>query len=300
MENKVIVDEAKFKELDGKVVVLTGGANGIGAATVRYLSQAGAKVVFGDYNKDAGENMLGSLSETSTQPVFVQMDASEYGDNIKLFRTALEKYGRIDHAIACAGIIERGKWFDPGLTIETVEQPETTQTIDINFLGVAYFTRIAVVYLKHGRKENEDKSIVLISSAAGFRESPGLFMYQCTKHAVMGLLRATRKIIYERDNIRINAICPAISDTQMTATIIDSFKESKQVINTPDDVAKYIVGLEVAPHMNGKAVYVEGGRGWEIMDGLDRTMPAWLGDEPTKRIREHLEHIKSVSIRNSE
>ena len=39
---------------------------------------------------------------------------------------------------------------------------------------------------------------------------------------------------------------------------------------------------------------VEGGRGWEIMDGLDRTMPAWLGDEPAKRIREHLEHIKSV------
>ena len=53
----------------------------------------------------------------------------------------------------------------------------------------------------------------------------------------------------------INAICPAISDTQMTATIIDSFKESKQAINTPEDVAKYIVGLEVAPHMNGKAVY---------------------------------------------
>ena len=135
-------------------------------------------MVFGDYNKDAGENMLSSLSEASTQPIFVQMDASKYGDNIKLFRTAMEKYGRVDHAIACAGIIERGKWFDPGLTIETVEQPETTQTIDINFLGVAYFTRIAVVYLKHERKENEDKSIVLISSAAGFRESPGLFMYQ--------------------------------------------------------------------------------------------------------------------------
>ena len=41
---------------------------------------------------------------------------------------------------------------------------------------------------------------------------------------------------------------------------------------------------------------VEGGRGWEIMDGLDRTMPAWLGDEPTRRLREHLDHVKQVSM----
>ena len=121
------------------------------------------------------------------------MDASSYSDNIKLFRTALDKHGRVDHAIACAGIIERGKWFDPDLTIETVEKPETTQTIDINFLGVAYFTRIAVVYLRHGKKEGEDKSIVLISSAAGFRDSPGLFMYQvCSSIVVFGCLPSGR------------------------------------------------------------------------------------------------------------
>jgi hypothetical protein len=55
--------------------------------------------------------------------------------------------------------------------------------------------------------------------------------------------------------IRINAICPAISDTNMTVSIIDEFKKSNQAINTAQDVAKYIVGLQVAPEMNGKAVY---------------------------------------------
>ena len=98
-----------------------------------------------------------------------------------------------------------------------------------------------------------------------------LIVEQCSKHAVMGLLRTTRKVIYERDHvrlpqtvansysytqqIRINAICPAIVDTQMTVSIIDTFKETNQAINTPEDVAKYIVGLEVAPEMNGKAIY---------------------------------------------
>ena len=122
--------------------------------------------------------MVKSLSGSVAQPIFVQIDVSKYADNIKLFRTALEKYGKIDHAVACAGIVERGKWFDAELTIKSVEKPESTQTLEINFLGSAYFTRIAVVYLKHGRKEGEDRSITLISSAAGFRDSPGLFMYQ--------------------------------------------------------------------------------------------------------------------------
>ena len=155
-----------------------GGANGIGAATVRYLVQNGVHVVFGDYDQAAGDKLVQSFQDVSTQPTFFQMDASSYEDNLKLFRAALDKHGRVDHAIACAGIIERGKWFDPELTVETVEKPETTQTIEINFLGVAYFTRIAVAYLKHNRQPDQDKRIVLISSAAGFRDSPGLAMYQ--------------------------------------------------------------------------------------------------------------------------
>jgi NAD(P)-dependent dehydrogenase (short-subunit alcohol dehydrogenase family) len=97
---------------------------------------------------------------------------------VALFKTALEKYGPVDHALACAGIIEKGKWFDPELTIETVEKEETKLTLEVNLWGTCMFARIAVVYLKHDKKEGEDKSLTLISSAAGFRESPGLWMYQ--------------------------------------------------------------------------------------------------------------------------
>jgi NAD(P)-dependent dehydrogenase (short-subunit alcohol dehydrogenase family) len=97
---------------------------------------------------------------------------------VALFKTALQKYGRVDHALACAGIIEKGKWFDPELTIETVEKEETKLTLEVNLWGTCMFARIAVVYLKHDKKEGEDKSLTLISSAAGFRESPGLWMYQ--------------------------------------------------------------------------------------------------------------------------
>jgi NAD(P)-dependent dehydrogenase (short-subunit alcohol dehydrogenase family) len=146
------------------------------------------------------------------------------------------------HALACAGIIEQGKWVDPELTIETVEKEESRLTLDVNLVGTCMFARIAVVYLKHEKKQGEDKSLTLISSAAGFRESPGLWMYQvraaplrhlsgllpkrfsvigipshfdkCSKHGVMGLMRTLRKMIYQRDGTRINAVCPGITDTK--------------------------------------------------------------------------------------
>jgi NAD(P)-dependent dehydrogenase (short-subunit alcohol dehydrogenase family) len=91
------------------------------------------------------------------------------------------------HALACAGIIEQGKWFDPELTIDTVEKEESRLTLDVNLVGTCMFARIAVVYLKHEKKQGEDKSLTLISSAAGFRESPGLWMYQVRAAALRHL-----------------------------------------------------------------------------------------------------------------
>lgn len=194
MSNKVEVNESNFQQLQGKVVVITGmsalsiltlktdqqlgGANGIGAATVRILVQAGAHVVVGDFDQAAGQKLAETFNDAPTKPTFVQMDVAKYEDNVRLFRTALETHGRVDHALACAGILERGKWFDPALTVETIDKPETTKVIDVNFVASAHFARIAMVFLKHDRRQGEDKSIVLISSAAGFRDSPGLFMYQ--------------------------------------------------------------------------------------------------------------------------
>ena len=109
---------------------------------------------------------------------FLPTDVTKYADNIALFKTARQKYGKVDHALACAGILEQGRWFDPDLTIETVEKEETRLVLDVNLVGTCMFARIAVVYLKHDKNEGEDKSLTLISSAAGFRESPGLWMYQ--------------------------------------------------------------------------------------------------------------------------
>lgn len=108
---------------------------------------------------------------------------TNYNDIYTLFKTAHEKYGRIDHAISCAGILEQGAWFDPGLTIESVgRQQATTAVIDVNVIGSANFARIAVVFLRDGLEKGmgkgENRSLTLLSSVNAFRDSPGLYMYQ--------------------------------------------------------------------------------------------------------------------------
>ena len=294
-DNEFIPDEARFSKLADKVIVLTGGATGIGAATVHRLHAAGAHVVFGDINEKAGEHLATSLGSHVT---FVPCDVTKYADLYRLLKTAHDKHGRVDHAVSIAGIFEQGKWFDPELTIETVGQTQApTAVIDINLMGMANFARIAVVFLRHGLQKGEmDRSFTFMSSVNAFRESPGLYMYQTSKHGTQGLMRAMRKPIYERDGIRVNCVCPGVTDTPMTEGIAVLFQREGLYCQTPDDVARMVVGLQVREDWNGKGVYVEGGKGFEFEDGFYREQPAWLGGEATRMMRANAEAVNSGAL----
>ena len=147
-----------------------------------------------------------------------------------------------------------------------------------------YVARIASVYLRQDRPENADRSITLISSIAGFKESPGLFVYQASKHGVQGLMRALRQYLPFSHQLRVNAVCPWMTTTGMVKGIQDGWFKAGLPVNTPMDVAKITAGLLVEPELNGKSMYVEGGRGWEIEENLDRLEPQWLGEEPSRSL----------------
>ena len=87
---------------------------------MRLLKDAGAKVAFGDWDHAAGEKVAASLGSDDIS--FMKMDVSQYDDNLALFQLAFDKYGRVDHGMAIAGIVEQGNWFDPNLTLETIKQ----------------------------------------------------------------------------------------------------------------------------------------------------------------------------------
>lgn len=189
-----------------------GGGSGIGAATVRHLSSLGAKVVFGDVNESTSQALVTSIGTGNVD--FRLCDVRNYQDVVNIFRYAFERYGVIDHAVANAGVVEKGSWFDAKLTIETVSEEPDTLVLDINLKGISYFARVASVYMAHGKSRDQDKSLTLLSSAAGFIESRGLYMYQASKHGVLGLLRTARLAFPESMKaIRVNALCPSFVRT---------------------------------------------------------------------------------------
>ena len=236
-----------------------------------------------------------------------------------MIKTAFTIHGHIDHAIANAGLVEQPGWFEASLTVDDVQREPSTIALDVNLKGLLYFARIACVYLAQG--EAQDRSLTLLSSVAGFQESPGLFVYQASKHGVLGLMRSLRLHAPHAFGVRVNAVCPWMTMTGMVAGIAQGWLHAGLPTNTPDDVAGIIGGLvaagpgrvksclkvaegdgesgkglegayntggcewdDEAKGLNGRAIYVEGGRGWDIEEGLAYTQPYWLGKGPCERL----------------
>ena len=118
---------------------------------------------------------------------------------------------------------------------------------------------------------------------------------QTGKHAIQGLLRSSRKILHERDGIRVNAVCPGVTDTPMTAHILDAFKAAHLYWQPPEAVANTIVGIQADSGIWGKAYYIEGGDSWEIEDSVVEFQPQWLSEEGTRRMRVNSEAVQKVS-----
>ncbi|KAK5731004.1 hypothetical protein LTR15_000942 [Elasticomyces elasticus] len=255
--------------LEGKVVVLTGGALGVGSCIVRQLHAAGAHVFFGDVLDQPGQALERELSRDDAKVKFIHCDVTLYADNLALFDAAYTACGRIDHAIANAGLGEQGNMFDPNLTLESVrEEPKKSMSIvNVNLKGPLYFSRIASAYLKQpdmngkGGTAAADKSLTLVSSVAGFREDPGLYVYIASKHGVLGLMRSLRGLVAGIDEVWAKAGLPS---------------------NEPEDVARVIVGVLADGKVNGGTMYIEGGRAWNVEEGLLKTRHEWLGEKQEK------------------
>ncbi|EOD43660.1 putative 3-hydroxyacyl- protein [Neofusicoccum parvum UCRNP2] len=102
-----IIDPSSHANLKGKVVVVSGAANGIGAALTRALHAHGASIALGDTDSAAGTALAASLPGT----LFAATDVTSYASVVNLFRSARAAFGRVDGAVACAGVLERGAWF---------------------------------------------------------------------------------------------------------------------------------------------------------------------------------------------
>lgn len=184
-----------MRGLGGKVILLTGGASGIGLATVKKLLEHGATVAVGDLSPDPSEG-LAALIGQGNDCAYLQLDVSSRQSAHSFTSWALHRYGRIDGLVNNAGIsLDEGE----GASDETFDK-----ILAVNLKGVWYMGTEVLQVMK---AQPQKGVIVNTASTAALKGISGLAAYCSSKHAVLGLTKAWCKQ-WTPLGIRINAICP--------------------------------------------------------------------------------------------
>jgi NAD(P)-dependent dehydrogenase (short-subunit alcohol dehydrogenase family) len=247
--------------LEGKVAIITGAGSGIGRASALRFAAEGARLVIGDKSEAVFETAK-QVEAAGGTVTALQIDAGVEADVAKLVKTATASYGGLDVAFANAGIIgDMGGIFD-------VDPATMAETLRVNLIGPA-------LMVKHAGKAMVDQgrggAIVLTASVAGLNSGAGPLTYSASKAGVINLAKTAAQQL-TTSGVRVNAICPGLTETGMTKPTFD-YARSKDVMHKvgqlnplkraaqPEELANVALFLasDQASYVNGQAIAVDGG-----------------------------------------
>jgi 3-oxoacyl-[acyl-carrier protein] reductase len=249
--------------LADRVALITGGSRGIGAATVRIFSAAGAKVVF-NYQKARAqaEKLARECGENSC--LAVQCDLSGTDTAQQLIKTAVDRFGRLDILVANHGV-----WPAADVPVDQMADQQWLNTIAVNLNSVFALIKHAVAQMKkQKRRGNAAGHVVLVSSTSGQRGEAFHCDYAATKGALISMVKGLSTELI-RDGIYVNCVAPgwvqtdmsepALSDTKTRKAIFDTIPMGR--VATPEEIAGPILFLctEHAGFITGEVFNVNGG-----------------------------------------
>ena len=242
-------------KLDGKTAVVTGAASGIGRATAEAFARAGARVVLGDINEEAGKAAAAAIRGFGGVSEFVRLDVTS-PESVERFRNeATARTNGVDIVANVAG------W---GRTEPFVQNtPEFwKKLIDLNFVGTIMVTRAFLDQMM----ERRSGKIICVASDAGRVGSLGETVYSGTKGGVIAFCKGLAREM-ARYNITVNCVCPGPTDTPLMAAVPDKIKDafSKATpmhrLAQPSEIADAILFF-ASSHSNfvtGQVLSVSGG-----------------------------------------
>ena len=246
--------------LAGKVAVITGGASGMGRATVMRFLAEGVRVVVADYNEKAGQETLAQAKNAGqTNNVrFIRTDVAKETDIIAMVDCATSQFGRLDVVFNNAGV---GGVIGP---VWDITEEEWDYTFDVLAKGVFFGIKHAARAMK---KQGQGGVIINTASTAGLSGGSGPLVYSAAKAAVVNLTKAAA-VQLAPDRIRVNAICPGAILTGLTdqgnpeaaAKGMDTFQPWPDH-GVGDDIAGAALFLasDDSRFVTGEALVVDGG-----------------------------------------
>jgi meso-butanediol dehydrogenase/(S,S)-butanediol dehydrogenase/diacetyl reductase len=242
--------EARF---GARVAIVTGGASGIGAATVRALAAEGARVVVVDVDRARGAPLA-----AETAGAFEAVDVTDDGEVARLVGETARRMGRVDVLVSCAFAAAFG-------SVASLGRAEWTRTLDVTLTAVFTALRATVPVMR----AQGGGAVVNVASISGLRADRGLAAYNAAKAGVVNLTR-TAALELARAGIRVNAVCPGMIDTPALRRALDRIPAREAALRQavpagrfgrPEEVARAILFLASpeASYITGATLVVDGG-----------------------------------------
>ncbi len=247
--------------LEGKVAIVTGAAQGMGAATALLFAEAGAKVVVADMNEDLGLTLVAMIEQAGGQALFQRVNVSVAAEVDAMVQAAVAHFGRLDVAVNNAAVSPDTK------PLAEMDEAEFDRVIAVDLKGVALCLKYQ---LSQMIREGGGGSIVNIGSVSSFRPQPSNGVYVAAKHGVVGLTKVAA-IENGVHGIRVNTVAPGAIDTPMLRDALErmgcseaEFAPALSLLGRfgqPREVAQASLWLasEQSSYVTGSTIHVDAG-----------------------------------------